>query len=367
MTILAARTQLAAKIESVEGTAETLAAADALLCSNPTFGPDTPMGERDPVSASMSPFASVPGKRSATMEFDIELKASGTAGTAPALGKLLKACGFGETISAPPTWAASTAYSVDDLVVPTTGNNYRYKCTVAGTSDTSEPTWPTTPGQTVVDGTVTWECEYLPITYDPASADIPSITLAFYMDGVCKKIWGARGNVSLRLEDGLPGALHFVFTGADFSVTDAALLTGVSYETTKPQPFLNASMQIDSYAALLGLVEINMNNSIKLREDVNKESGYLSAVITKRLPVMSLDPEMVTVATYDWFGKLRSGNEAAFTATLGSTAGNICTITAPKVQYTAIAPGEREGIRTLGIDCQLNRNSGDDELKIKFT
>ena len=62
----------------------------------------------------------------------------------------------------PSDWVASTAYSLDDLVSPTTPNGYRYKATVAGTSAASEPTWPTTVGQTVVDGTVTWTCEKPP-------------------------------------------------------------------------------------------------------------------------------------------------------------------------------------------------------------
>jgi len=31
-----------------------------------------------------------------------------------------------------------------------------------------------------------------------------------------------------------------------------------------------------------------------------------------------------------------------------------------------IAPGDRSGIRTLGIDSWLNRNSGDDEISIAF-
>ena len=62
------------------------------------------------------------------------------------------------------TWAAQTAYSVGDVVQPTTPNNYWYKCTTAGTSSLYEPvTWPTTVGNTVVDGDlsgslVTWTC-----------------------------------------------------------------------------------------------------------------------------------------------------------------------------------------------------------------
>jgi len=59
-----------------------------------------------------------------------------------------------------PEWAVATAYTLGQSVEPTTPNTYRYVVTVAGTSHaTTEPTWPTTVGNTVTDGTVTWRCE----------------------------------------------------------------------------------------------------------------------------------------------------------------------------------------------------------------
>ncbi len=54
-------------------------------------------------------------------------------------------------------WAASTARSVGSMVRPTTYNGFRYKCTVAGTSDLFEPAWPVVQGATVIDGTAVWE------------------------------------------------------------------------------------------------------------------------------------------------------------------------------------------------------------------
>ena len=58
------------------------------------------------------------------------------------------------------TWNSSTSYSVGDEVRPTASkdNGYYYKCTVAGTSGASEPTWPAGKGETVTDNEVTWEC-----------------------------------------------------------------------------------------------------------------------------------------------------------------------------------------------------------------
>ncbi|MBU4566986.1 MAG: hypothetical protein KKE29_19895 [Proteobacteria bacterium] len=56
-------------------------------------------------------------------------------------------------------WAAATAYTAGNLVKPTAENGYFYECTTGGTSHaTTEPTWPTVPGQTVTDGTAVWTC-----------------------------------------------------------------------------------------------------------------------------------------------------------------------------------------------------------------
>ncbi len=54
-------------------------------------------------------------------------------------------------------WVASTAYSVGNMIEPVTPNTYVYRCTTAGTSDSSEPTFPTGAiGDTVADNTVVW-------------------------------------------------------------------------------------------------------------------------------------------------------------------------------------------------------------------
>ena len=62
-------------------------------------------------------------------------------------------------------WAASTAFSVGDIVRPSDASAYFglgsglfFRCTVAGTSDsTTEPQWPQRLGNTVVDNTCTWQ------------------------------------------------------------------------------------------------------------------------------------------------------------------------------------------------------------------
>jgi len=56
-----------------------------------------------------------------------------------------------------PEWVTVIVYALGDVIEPTTPNGFKYKVTTAGTSDASEPTWPTSGiGTTVVDGTVVW-------------------------------------------------------------------------------------------------------------------------------------------------------------------------------------------------------------------
>ena len=61
----------------------------------------------------------------------------------------------------PPTAAAranTTAYALNAYIVPATANGFYYKVTTAGTSAAAIPTFPTTIGATVTDGTVVLTC-----------------------------------------------------------------------------------------------------------------------------------------------------------------------------------------------------------------
>ncbi len=60
-------------------------------------------------------------------------------------------------LAAAVVWAATTAIAVGDLKLPTAGNDHYYGCSTGGNTGSSEPSWPTTPGEAVADGTVVWE------------------------------------------------------------------------------------------------------------------------------------------------------------------------------------------------------------------
>mgnify|MGYP001566502770 CR=1 FL=1 len=84
----------------------------------------------------------------------------------------------------PEAWATTTAFAVGDVVQATTYNAHAYKCTTAGTTGGTEPTWGTTNGGTTADGTVTWTC-YDSKTYNvraPQGSTVPYVTFSMETD-----------------------------------------------------------------------------------------------------------------------------------------------------------------------------------------
>lgn len=311
--ILSNRAVVAAKAESTEGTVIALAGADAnFQVMEPRFEADIPMFKREILDTSLSPFKMIPGTRLAKISFKVENKGSGTAGTAPALGKLLIACGFAETV-------------------------------VAVTS----------------------------VTYAPTStlANISSLTIALYKDGLKKMIKGARGNVKYSAKNGEPGMFEFEFVGVYDSVADVALITPSGVETTVPVALLSSVFSVAGFSAFVSQISFDMANTLEPRPDINTAAGYISALLTKREPKGSFDPEDELVATHDWYGRWLAGTTGALTWKHPGSAGNICTFNVPVCQYTKIAENDRNGIATLGTDFLMARSAagGNDELSMAYT
>ena len=309
--MLTKRAVIAVKLEGTEGTAETLAAADAdVLAFEPSFAPTITMYERSELTDSLSPFAQVAGSKMATITFSVNLRGSGAAGTAPKIGKLLKACGFGETV-------------------------------VVSTS----------------------------VTYAPISVSIPTLTMALYRDGLMKQIRGARGTVTYSGKVGEPGVLNFSFQGVYVGVTDTAILTGTGIEATNLPVLLSAAFTIASFAAKISSISIDMGNKLAMRNDVNKAEGFFSCIYAGRSPKGNFDPEEGAVSAHDWYGRFKAGTSGALTFQHNGGAGNICTISAPVVQYTGVTETSRDDIAALGVDFALSRSAaaGNDEISVAFT
>lgn len=313
--MLTRRRIIVAKVEAVEGTMEALVVGDAkLIAIDPKFTADFKMHDRTNSLNSLSPLVPIPGGRSAKISFRAEIKGAGAAYSAtvkPALGTFLRGCGFAETI----------------------------------------------------DTTVSAE----KATYLPASSGVPSLTIWVYEDGVIKKARGCRGNVRVTGKLGEPIFVEFDFTGVFDSVIDGAMLSP-TFEATVPPLVLGTTLTLDAYAMIAETISFDLGNSVELRPSISAADGYLSALITGRKPTGKLDPEMVTVATYDFFGKWKAGNAAALTLGPLGPAGvyNKFTITAPQIVYTGVGEGDRSGNMIADLGFSLCRNTGDDEFKLEF-
>jgi hypothetical protein len=114
MTIVARIGQIGFEVESVPGVAEVLAAADyTLLVEDLEFTVEPTSNTQNVTKPVMGFIKAVHGGRKATVSFKVGLKGSGTAGTAPAIGKLLRGCQFSETVRAAiGVWYKATTLAV---------------------------------------------------------------------------------------------------------------------------------------------------------------------------------------------------------------------------------------------------------------
>lgn len=95
-------TLIAAKMETTYGvdTVPT-GAANAMLCSKPRIVPLRANNiDRDIVRPYFGSSEQLVGTRNVSIDFEVEAAGSGTAGTAPAFGPLLRACGMAEVVIA---------------------------------------------------------------------------------------------------------------------------------------------------------------------------------------------------------------------------------------------------------------------------
>lgn len=310
MSLLRRRRVLAAKIESTSGTAETLANADAAFNA---FDVEIQLNaeqlERDGQSA-FSPLPSVPGPRAGTLTFKTELFGDGAAGVPGWASTLFPACGY-----------------------------------------------------TVSTGT------FSPTTEAPGS-NVKTLTMAVYEDGLKKTIRGAAGTWRLVGEAGKIVMIEWTFTGVWQAPVDAALLTP-TYPTIKPLRFVSTAFTLGGSAIpCVNSISIDTGNTVILRPcpTPTDASGYETALITSRKPMLTIDPEAQLVADNDFYGDWLDSSEQAFSLELTDGTDTI-TIAAPKAQHRPPQESERSDLQVETLEFQLNRSAaaGDDELTIDFS
>lgn len=297
------------KIETVYSTDPTpTGVANAIFCEEPSIEPVLKKLERKQMRNFMGSVVPLVIGEAYKVSFKTEIAGSGAAGTAPHIGPLLRACNMTETIS-------------------------------AGVS----------------------------VAYKPHSDSFTgeSVTLYFWRHTILHKVMGCRGTVKISTKVNELGKLSFDFTGIYSGPVDLAMATP-TYPTVVPPIFRGASFAYDTYAAIISALEIDLGNSIAKRLDANSATGIKEYYIADRAVAGSIDPEVVTIATKDYWSSMAAGTQGALTATVGSVAGNRCVITGPKVSISDLKYADREKILTYAMPLSFNPNAGDDELVLTF-
>lgn len=352
------------KVEAVEGVEETLAeATDAVLVENLQISPDPQNTQTNEHTGSLDGFGQIVGGMKFGFQFDVYLKGSGAAGTAPQFGDLLRICGLAEQITAaavPAAPEAAAAGSADTLtlaagaaatvqlyrgmpidltVLPVGGARPFITDYTAAKLATLAETFSPPLGITTL--------YQIPINvlYKPASTSIPTATFALYIDGVKYTVLGVRGDWTLSLPAGGPGKLSFTFGGMFKDKTDVAV-PALTLDGTRPPVWRGGKALFDRATAALATLTLASGNQLAFPPNPNSSEGFDPQVITARNMTGSADPQLTLVATRDILADMRAGTQKIIHAGLGSVVGNRVGITIPAALYTGAAPGDREGVAT---------------------
>lgn len=296
------------KIETVYGTDPVpTGAVNAVEIRNVSFTPlKNKMVDQNLDKAFMGNQMQIAVSQEVTLNFDIAFAGSGTAGTAPAYGQMLRACGYSETIS-------------------------------AGVS----------------------------VIYAPVSAAFESATIHINIDGVNHKLLGCRGDVDIKLSGAGVPVYSFKFTGLYGGIADTALpaLTLTAWKTPLAVNNANTSaFALHGFATNLYALDITGGATITHRDDV---VGIEDVLYTDRKMAGNITIQAPTVAEKDFFGIVKANTAGALTVLHGTVAGNQVQLDAPAVQLLDPAYEDKNGITALKMGLRISPTpAGNDELVI---
>lgn len=311
MTGLVHRELIFVGVQASQGAPVALGSCESVLVGGLGWSHEgARMNERDRVRRSKGRLPQVFGGTLVQITGNIELKGSGSAGTPPEFGAILRACGLLETI-------------------------------VASTS----------------------------VTYTPVSDAQEFLTVYYFDDnGVQRVITDAKGNISFNAEVGAIGTGEFTITGHESGSPSDETIPAESYDDTTPPPFIAAGFTVGGYAdAVIGSLTLDPANEIVTPPDANSADGYGTVRIARRDVQGSFNPEATSVATQTWVADWKSGvSKALDTGVIGATAGNQWQITCPAIKYREVGAGDRESVRIYEIAFGAAEDAGDDEFSLIF-
>jgi len=206
-------------------------------------------------------------------------------------------------------------------------------------------------------------------TYTPRSSGFESFSVAMLQEnGPTVKGIGCFGNVAFRGKAGEPGVCTVTLAGALAAEGTLALTTKTPTQLISPS-LKSALFQVDTanFAAKIQNLALDLGVVVNQVADANAASALAGFFIADRAPGGTIDPEVVTAATYDWFTKWRDKPaNVDMSWQWGATQYNRCKVSMPQVAYRERAWGERDGYGAFDVAYSAHPVTADDELSIVF-
>ncbi len=310
------KTAILLKVETTYGVdAVPTGAANAQLVSNLSINPLNAQNvERDLVRTYLGASEQLVGTSYVEMGFDVEMQGSGAAGTSPAWGAALRACGFAEAISA---------------------------------------------GQRV---------EYTPVT-----DTLESATIYWYDDGVLHKGLGGRGSVEISAGVGERPVFRFKFILLDGGISAAAnpSLTLTAWKQPKVVNDVNTGDLTFGGTYSAGAItggtvwpsrglNLNVSNSVNFTPLLGGETVDLS----QREVTGSMQLDLTAAQEVTFMSAVKANTLDTLSLLHGTAAGYKVLLHAPAFQMLNPSKQEVNGKRLIGYDLRCMPVSGNDELRI---
>lgn len=296
-----------AKIETSYGTdAVPTGVANAILCRSvsvtPLAGDDI---ARELIRDYYGNAPQIAGEKHVELDLEVELAGSGTAGTAPAWGPLLRACGFAETVD---------------------------------------------PDESVA--------------YNPISDDEESLSVYVHRDGIVHKFTGGRGSVAFALSTNQIPVLKFKFMGLFVPVSQGALPSANVSAFLSPLPVTSSNTTgLGLHGATLSFSQLDIDMAISTVK--HQVTGPASSIlIVDRQPSGTVVVEEPPLATLDLYAKARDASLGTLALTHGLVEGNIIQFAAPRVGTGSPTEQDLNGVQMLSVPLTINPDTGNDELVI---
>lgn len=314
MALLSRKRVILAKIETTYGTDSVpTGGANAILVRNLDVTPlDADVVSRDLVRPYLGNYEQIIAAQKVMVSFEVELQGSGTAGSAPAYGPLLRACGLSETIT-------------------------------VGTK----------------------------VDYKPVSGAFESVTIYAQLqqdvagNSPLHKLTGCRGNVEFTLNAKALPVMKFSFTGVYNAVSDAAAISA-TYTAFRTPIAVNKSntptFSFMGFSAIMSEFGLNLNNQIAYRNLVGSEA----VLLTDRKAGGTVVFEAPTITAKNFFADAIGTTMGNLSLIHGTTAGSIIEFAATSsVDVVAPTFTDMDGIVMMSLPYVLvPSTAGNDEFTL---